>query len=54
VRRLLLAHEFSPDEGRGGCRFTWRKHGSCYVPRINAIFIGQLNMVHAGEEAATL
>jgi len=28
------------------------RSGSCYVPRVNAIFIGRFNMVHAGEEAA--
>jgi len=51
VRRLLLAHEFSPDEAEEVAGYV-AQHGSCYVPRINAIFIGQLNMVHAGEEAA--
>jgi hypothetical protein len=28
------------------------RNGSCYVPRLNAIFLGQFNLVHAGEEAA--
>ena len=28
------------------------RHGSCYVPRINAIFIGKLNIAHGAEEAA--
>ena len=28
------------------------RNGSCYVPRINAVILGQFNMVHAGEEAA--
>ncbi len=26
--------------------------GSCYVPRVNAIFIGTFNLAHAGEEAS--
>ena len=51
VKRLLGAHEFSPDEAEEIAGYL-AQHGSCYVPRINAIFIGQLNMVHAGEEAA--
>ncbi len=28
------------------------RNGSCYVPSINAIFIGEFNLVHGGEEAA--
>jgi hypothetical protein len=28
------------------------RNGSCYVPQINTIFIGQFNLVHGGEEAA--
>jgi len=28
------------------------RSGSCYVPRLNAVFIGALNLAHAGEEAA--
>jgi len=28
------------------------ERGSCYIPRINAILIGHMNVVHAGEEAA--
>jgi uncharacterized iron-regulated protein len=27
------------------------REGSCYVPRLNAVFIGTLNLAHAGEEA---
>jgi hypothetical protein len=26
--------------------------GSCYVPRVNAIFIGEFNLIHGAEEAA--
>ncbi|MBI3450877.1 MAG: ChaN family lipoprotein [Acidobacteria bacterium] len=29
-----------------------RRNGSCYIPRINAIYLGAFNLVHAGEEAA--
>ncbi len=29
-----------------------RKMGSCYVPKINSIFIGEFNLVHGAEEAA--
>jgi hypothetical protein len=28
------------------------KRGSCYIPRVNAIFIGEFNLVHGAEEAA--
>lgn len=27
------------------------REGSCYVPRLNAVFIGTMNLAHAGEEA---
>ena len=28
------------------------RNGSCYIPAVNAIYIGTFNLVHAGEEAA--
>jgi hypothetical protein len=28
------------------------QQGSCYVPRVNAIFIGRFNLTHGAEEAA--
>jgi hypothetical protein len=28
------------------------RNGSCYVPQLNAIFIGKFNLVHGGEEAS--
>jgi hypothetical protein len=28
------------------------RKGSCFVPRLNAIFLGQFDLVHGGEEAA--
>jgi len=51
LRRLLKTHQFSPEEMDQVAGHLDRS-GSCYIPRINAIFIGRLNMVHAGEEAA--
>ncbi len=51
LKRLLRAHKFSPDDLEEIAGHLAQR-GSCYVPRMNAIFIGQLNMVHAGEEAA--
>ena len=29
-----------------------REKGSCFVPRLNAIFLGQFDLAHGGEEAA--
>ena len=29
-----------------------RRKGSCFVPRLNAIFLGQFDLAHGGEEAA--
>jgi len=51
LRRLLRGHRFSGEEVEDILAHV-TGHGSCYVPRINAIIIGQFNMVHAGEEAA--
>jgi hypothetical protein len=51
LRRLLRGHGLAPEEAEEILGHV-RRRGSCYVPRINAIFIGQFNMVHAGEEAA--
>jgi hypothetical protein len=51
IRSLLKASRFSGEEV-GEILSHMDHRGSCYVPRINAIFIGQLSMVHAGEEAA--
>ena len=50
-RRLLSANRFSRAEMAEIRRQLARK-GSCYVPRINSIFIGQFSLVHGGEEAA--
>jgi len=51
MRQLLKAHGFSAEEVEEIAGHVVR-HGSCYVPRMNAIFIGELNLVHAVEEAA--
>lgn len=51
LRRLLRGQKLSPEESEDILGYV-RRRGSCYVPRMNAIFIGQFNMVHAGEEAA--
>jgi hypothetical protein len=51
LKRLLKAHEFKAgeiDEILGHVS----ERGSCYIPRLNGIVIGEFNMVHAGEEAA--
>ncbi len=51
MRHLLRGHELTPDEVEEIAGHI-SERGSCYIPRINAILIGQMNVVHAGEEAA--
>ena len=51
LRHMLRGHKFSEDEVAEIAGHV-SERGSCYIPRINAILIGQLNVVHAGEEAA--
>jgi len=51
MRRLLRGHGFETEEVDEILSRT-SQSGSCYIPRMNGIIIGQLNMVHAGEEAA--
>jgi hypothetical protein len=51
LREVLRGARFDPGETREVMAHVERS-GSCFVPRINAVFIGQFNMVHAGEEAA--
>jgi hypothetical protein len=51
LRGLLRGHGLAPDEAEEILGHV-RRRGSCYVPRMNAVFIGQFSMVHAGEEAA--
>ncbi len=50
-RLLRTSHRFSPEE-IDDVRSHVARNGSCYVPRVNAVFIGEFDMVHAGEEAA--
>jgi hypothetical protein len=51
ARRLLRDHKLTDEEAVEVLGHI-ADRGSCYVPRMNVIFIGQFNMVHAGEEAA--
>jgi uncharacterized iron-regulated protein len=51
IRRLLRSQRFGPEDTEEVLSHVER-HGSCYIPRINAIVIGRFDMVHAGEEAA--
>jgi hypothetical protein len=51
LREVLRTAEFADDEMQEVLDHVGR-NGSCYVPRINAVFIGTFNMAHAGEEAA--
>ena len=51
LREVLRVAEFADDEMQEVLDHVGR-NGSCYVPRINAVFIGTFNMAHAGEEAA--
>jgi Haem-binding uptake, Tiki superfamily, ChaN len=51
LKALLRGARFSTEEAEEVLGHVERD-GSCYVPRINAVFMGVLNMAHAGEEAA--
>ncbi len=51
LRDLLRSEVFSEAE-RAEVRRRIRRKGSCYLPRVNAILIGELSLVHGGEEAA--
>ncbi len=48
---LLRGSGISEDQV-GGILSRTMASGSCYVPRVNAIFIGQFNLTHGAEEAA--
>ncbi|HKY33654.1 MAG TPA: ChaN family lipoprotein [Candidatus Polarisedimenticolia bacterium] len=50
-RRLLSGGRFTRPEV-AAIRRQIARQGSCYIPRINSIFIGQFSLVHGGEEAA--
>ena len=51
LRAVLEGGGLAPDEIDEVSEHVGRS-GSCYVPRLNAVFIGTLNLAHAGEEAA--
>jgi len=51
LRQILEANEF-PRSEIADIRKQIARHGSCYIPGINAIFIGNFSLVHGGEEAA--
>jgi hypothetical protein len=48
---LLDSNEFTRAQVRQVLHHTSRQ-GSCYVPRINSIFVGKFSLVHGAEEAA--
>ena len=41
-----------PEEDAAEVLDHLERSGSCYVPRLNAIFLGEFSLVHAGEEAS--
>jgi len=47
---VLHASQFTPEEV-AEVEFHVDRNGSCYIPQLNAIFIGQFNLMHGGEEA---
>ncbi|HET6372978.1 MAG TPA: ChaN family lipoprotein [Candidatus Polarisedimenticolia bacterium] len=51
LRRVLHAGGLSKVE-MADIKKRIARNGSCYIPRINSIFIGQFSLVHGGEEAA--
>ena len=51
LRSLLLAKNYAPDEIETIEEHIAKK-GSCFVPGLNAIIIGKLEVSHGGEEAA--
>ena len=50
VRQLLRSHGMEGEDTEEVLSHLARR-GSCFVPRLNAILIGDFNLVHAGEEA---
>ncbi|HXI04594.1 MAG TPA: ChaN family lipoprotein [Candidatus Saccharimonadales bacterium] len=49
--RMLESQRIPPQQIEE-VRFHMSRNGSCYVPRINAIYIGEFSLVHGGEEAS--
>ncbi|HEV8201855.1 MAG TPA: ChaN family lipoprotein, partial [Candidatus Polarisedimenticolia bacterium] len=50
--RGLFRNARLPEEDAAEVLDHLERSGSCYVPRLNAIFLGEFSLVHAGEEAA--
>ena len=50
-QNMLRRSGFKPEE-MTDVDYHVQRNGSCYVPRMNVIFIGKFNLVHGGEEAA--
>ena len=50
-KRILRGAKFDSAEVEGILDHISR-NGSCFVPRLNAIFLGQFDLAHGGEEAA--
>ncbi|HYV19379.1 MAG TPA: ChaN family lipoprotein [Verrucomicrobiae bacterium] len=50
--RVLFRNARLPEEDAAEVLDHLERSGSCYVPRLNAIFLGEFSLVHAGEEAA--
>ena len=50
-RRILRSAQLGSDESDAILAHVQKK-GSCFVPRLNAIFLGQFDLAHGGEEAA--
>jgi uncharacterized iron-regulated protein len=50
-RKILRSAHLGADESDTILAHVQKK-GSCFVPRLNAIFLGQFDLAHGGEEAA--
>ena len=51
LKRLLRKQKISRSEITHITAHVGR-NGSCYIPAINAVYVGTFNLIHAGEEAA--
>jgi hypothetical protein len=51
VEEMMARHGLD-EESRDQILGHLARAGSCYVPRINAIFVGTFDLTHAGEEAS--
>jgi len=50
-KRVLRGNSFTSEEVEAILGHVEKK-GSCFVPRLNAIFLGRFDLAHGGEEAA--